>query len=325
MKTEKLYDAISDIREEFIEEAAEYQLEELFVTRKTESLTQRKRITARLIKWGSLAACFCLVLLGAGLMMSGIGAKKGVNDDVSNGMSGPTPTETPGDFLHTVLAYNGALYNVSNELGTLNRAGIDSKITSADCGTPLGNLAKTENGYEPTTKETDIKLYQYANAYSNSAVFVVQDGEEYMAGLFSNTIPIGSSNEYSPVSELFRWYGITSAEHIASVVEVNSVEEGKAVAEKITDTAALEAFYNAVMSMEDLCYGRYDFEKTVMDKMSEEEQKIFQASERAVCIETAEGLKFYLNWYPQWFYSAGARACYQVTEEMQHWLEQYIE
>ncbi len=318
MKTEKLYDAISNIREEFIEEAAEYQF-------KAKSVAALKNNAIRLVKWGSLAACFCLVLLGAGLMMSGIGAKKGANDDAFNGMSGPTPTKAPGTFLHTVLAYNGALYNVSNELGTLNRAGIDNMITSADCGMPLGNLAKTENGYEPTTKETDIKLYQYASAYSNSAVFVVQDGEEYMAGLFSNTIPVGSSNEYSPVSELFRWYGVTSAEHIASVVEVNSVEEGKAVAEKVTDAAVLEAFYNAVMSMEDLCYGREDFEKTVEDKMSEDENKTFYESERAVCIETAEGLKFYLNWYPQWFYSAGARAYYQITGEMQHWLEQYME
>ena len=49
MKNETLYDAISGIREEFIEEAENYKF--------------KKRTALRMLKWGSLAACFCFVLL----------------------------------------------------------------------------------------------------------------------------------------------------------------------------------------------------------------------------------------------------------------------
>ena len=41
MKNEKIYDAISDIREEFIEEAENYKF--------------KKRMVPRVIKWGSMA------------------------------------------------------------------------------------------------------------------------------------------------------------------------------------------------------------------------------------------------------------------------------
>ena len=206
MKNEKLYDAISDIREEFIEEAENYKF--------------KKNNVVRFVKWGSMAACFCIVMLGASLAMSGAFAKKGDVMD-NSGAERITPTAAPGNnssgALLTVLAYNGALFNVSNNLSDLNAAGIPDIMTSEDCGVSLGNLKKTLNGYEETTLATDIELYQYKNAFSNTAVYVIRDGEEYMAGLFSNNLPVGDENDYSPVSELFRRYGVEKAEQISEV------------------------------------------------------------------------------------------------------------
>ena len=328
----KLYEAISEIKAEYIEEAERYEFPAMqqmtgesaaSISEKARNKTAaRGRLGKQLLKWGSLAACFCIVLVGASLVMSGAFVKKGAMDGYNGSNEGPTPT--PGGSLQTVLAYNGALYNLSNEIGFLNRAGIENIITSEDCGALIGNLAKTEQGYEETTEHTGIGLYKYAPAYSNTAVVVVRDGEEYMAGLFSNNLPIGSSNDYSPISELYRRYGVETAEQIASVVEVNSVEQGSVVAEKITEASVLAAFYEATMSMEDTCIGREDFEINVEDNMTEEEYLAHVEGERAICIETAEGLKFYLNWYPGWFYASGATAYYELTEEMKKWLEVYM-
>jgi len=309
MKKETLYNAISDIREDFIEEAEIFKF--------------KNNMVPRLLKWGSMAACFCLVVFGASLAMSGAFAKKGALDGY-NGMGVPTPT--PGGPVQTVLAYNGSLFNVSNDLNYLNAAGIPDLMTSEDCGRSMGNLIKTENGYEETALDTDIELYQYAPAFSNRAVYVIRDGEEYMAGLYSNHMTIGDYNDHMEITGLFRTYGVEQAEQLASVSEVNNVNEGSVISEVIEDASALTAFFDAVLNMKTSHFGRNDFKKLVTNAMSEEEHLAFLESERIICIETYEGLKFYITWYPEdgWFFSEGARAYFHVSEEMQAWLDNYI-
>ena len=322
MKNEKLYDAISDIREEFIEEAENYKF--------------NKRVAPHLIKWGSMAACFCLVVLGASLAMSGAFAKKGMkSDDYNGGSVGPTATPAPGENLSgsgllKVLAYNGALFNVSNNLADLNAAGIPDIISPEDCGISLGNLKKTLNGYEETLHKTDIELYKYAPAYSNTAVYVIRDGEDYMAGLFSNNITIGDENDYSPISELFRRYGVENAEHISAVQLYSGYWQNDLPVEpaekNITERAALDAFYEAAMSMEHECYSR---EERLQIKLSEDPKQFPSSTLQVastICITTGEGLKFYLSWDEDsgWLFSTGAKAYYRITEEMQTWLNEYF-
>lgn len=309
MKKETLYNAISDIREDYIEEA--------------ESFKFKKNRIPRLLKWGSMAACFCLVVFGVSLTMGGAFAKKGALDGY-NGMGVPTPT--PGGPVQTVLAYNGSLFNVSNDLSYLNAAGIPDLMTSEDCGRSMGNLIKTENGYEETALDTDIELYQYAPAFSNRAVYVIRDGEEYMAGLYSNHMTIGDYNDHMEITGLFRTYGVEQAEQLASVSEVNNVNEGSVISEVIEDASALTEFFDAVLNMKTSHFGRNDFKKLVTNDMSEEEHLAFLKSERIICIETYEGLKFYITWYPEdgWFFSEGARAYFIVSEEMQAWLDKHL-
>lgn len=320
MKNEKLYDAISGIREEYIEEA--------------ESFKFKKNVVLRVVKWGSMAACFCMVLLGARLANGGLFARKGAMDSINGSAAVPTPasaSSTAGGNLLTVLAYNGALYNVSNELNVLKIAGIPDVMTKDDCGASLGNLIKTENGYEETVKDTDIELYQYAPAYSNTAVYVIRDGNDYMAGLFSNNLPIGDENDYSPISELFRRYGVEDAGHISAVRLYSGLWSNSYPVEpeeyKITERTALDAFYEAVLSMETECYSKNDYLKIQF----EEDPMLFASSTmsiaKTICITTAEGLKFYLNWAEDdgWMFSSGAGAYYRITEEMQTWLDLYLE
>jgi len=322
MKNEKLYDAISDIREEFIEEAENYKF--------------KKRVAYRMLKWGSLAACFCLVLLGASLTMSGAFVKKGdsVMLDDNNSSMRPTATpasgESPGDDLLKVLAYNGALYNVSNNLADLNAAGIPDLMTSEDCGPSLGNLKKTPNGYEETMHNTNIELFQYAPAYSNTAVYVIRDGEDYMAGLFSNNMPVGDENDYSPISELFRRYGVESAKQLSAVQLYSGTWSNNYPVEpdmkKVTEREALDAFYTAAMSMEEECYSS---EERIQLELSEDPKQFASSTlqvAKSICITTAEGLKFYLNWSEDsgWLFSTGAKAYYRITNEMQNWLDIYM-
>jgi len=321
MKNEKLYDAISGIREEFIEEADNFKF--------------KKSRVPRFVKWGNLAACFCLVLLGAGLVMSsGFFARKGAMDSES-GAAFPTPTAAPADSaggsgLLTVLAYNGAIYNVSNNLNDLNLAGIPDVMTQEDCGTSLGNLIKTENGYEETAQDTDIELYQYAPAYSNTAVYVIRDGDDYLAGLFSTNLPVGDENDYSPISELFRRYGVENAGHIGAVQLYSGLWSNNYPIEpeecKVTDETALDAFYEAAMSMERECYGREEYLKLHLEKNPNQLAVSTLNIAKTICITTAEGLKFYLNWAKEdgWMFSSGAGAYFKITEEMQSWLEENL-
>lgn len=317
MKNEKLYDAISDIREDFIEEAGNYKF--------------KKKLAPRILKWGSLAACFCVLVLGAGLMMNGLLTRKG-DGDVSNGSAVPTRTPgdssgsaEPGNVTNSQLAYNGALYHISNDLNLLNIAGIPKIVGEEDCGRWLGNLEKTENGYEETASDTEIDMYEYASALSNSAVVVVKDGEEYMAGLFSNYFVPGEET-YSPLSELYRAYGVKSATDIFMVTEVESSSSGVVTGEAITDSSCISQFYDATMSTESECYSWDNFREMILDNMSAAEFNRFTETERTICVETAEGLKFYVNWYPEtgWLYSRGTLAYYKVTEELQNWLDTYM-
>ena len=290
----------------------------------------------RLVKWGSMAACFCLVMLGAGLAMSGVFAQKGMKSDGFNGSSvGPTATPAPGENfsgsgLLTVLAYNGALYNVSNNLADLKAAGIPDTMTSEDCGPSLGNLKKTPKGYEETTQSTDIELFKYAPAYSNTAVYVIRDGDDYMAGLFSNNLPVGDENDYSPISELFRRYGVEKAEHVSAVQLYSGVWSNNYPVEpdmkKVTEREALDAFYAAAISMENECYSS---EERIQIELSEDPKQFASSTlqvTKTICITTAEGLKFYLNWSEDsgWMFSTGAKAYYRITEEMQTWLDTYF-
>ncbi|MBO5351875.1 MAG: hypothetical protein J6J42_02200 [Lachnospiraceae bacterium] len=306
MKNEKLYDAISDIQEEYIEEAGTFQF--------------RKKRPWQAVKWGSMAACFCLLLLGISYWTGGAFAKKGDN----NSNTSAVPTAAPGD-VWTVLAYNGSLYNVSNELWSLNKAGIPETITSEDCGRLLGNLAKTEQGYEETTEKTDIEIYEYAPAL-NSAVLVVKDGEDYMAGLFSNYYQPDEAEAYSPVSELYRVYGIEGAGNIRMVAEAGPAGVDILTGTEVGEKKALEDFYTATMSTELECYGKEEFREMVTDRMTEEEYTMFMETERILCIETVEGLRFYMSWYPEsgWLYSGGTMAYYKITEELGDWLEMYM-
>ena len=317
MKNEKLYDAISDIREEFIEEAEHYKF--------------KKNMVPRLVKWGSMAACFCFIAFGASLAMSGAFVKKGAAPETDGGLSGSaTNTGQEENGLLTVLAYNGALFNVSNNLADLNAAGIPDRMTWEDCGLSLGNLKKTPTGYEETAGVTDIELYKYAPAYSNTAVYVIRDGEDYMAGLFSNNLPIGDENDYSPISELFRRYGVEKAEHISAVQLYSGYWSNDRPVEPeehmVTDRGALDEFYKSAMSMEKECYSS---EERTQIELSEDPEQFASSTlqvAKTICITTAEGLKFYLSWAEDsgWLFSTGANAHYRVTDKMQAWLNTYF-
>ena len=183
----------------------------------------------------------------------------------------------------------------------------------------------------PPAGVTDIELYNYASAYSNTAVYVIRDGEDYMAGLFSNNLPIGDENDYSPVSELFRRYGVEKAEHISAVQLYSGYWSNDRPVEPekhmVTDRGALDEFYKSAMSMEKECYSS---EERTQIELSEDPKQFASSTLQVastICITTAEGLKFYLSWAEDsgWLFSSGTRANYRITEEMQTWLDTYFD
>ena len=331
MKSEKLYDAITEIKDEFIEQAGEYNF-------------RKQYYRTLIVRWGSFAAaCFVLFALGT----AGINSLRCGSSAPNENSSAPTmetesileESKAEGGFFEDtiqVLAYNGSLYNCSNSLEVLSPAGIEERMTEETCGAWLGNLKRTSFGYEPTTMETDIALYQYDEAVSNEAVMVIRDGEEYMAGLFSNYRGFNET-AYAELEQLYRTYGITKPEHMVSVAEREAVaaDFSNVYRESVTEKAALAEFYQLSLETFNEWGSAFDkdtfYEFFLTKQMTAEEyetaEELLAADERTLCIETAEGLKFYLSYYPTygWLYSENATAYFPVEENLKNWFETYLQ
>lgn len=328
MKSEKLYDAITEIKDDFIEQAGAYKF--------------RKQYRKSIVRWGTLAACFAVFVLGV-VSLGSFQGRGGKNESSQSPMFDTNENKTAttdGAFMEDsvlqVLAYNGSLYNLSNSIEVLNQAGIEEIMTEESCGELIGNLRRTEFGYETTTMETGIAMYKYANAISNEAVMVIRDGEEYMAGLFSNYRG-WNNTAYVELNQLYKTYGITEPEHIAMVAERNGVtaDYSNILGLEVTDAGVLEAFYEASLDSENewgTAFSENDFFEFFLKKqMTEEEleapEKFLAEDEHIICIETAEGLRFYLSYYPNygWLYSENALAYYPVDESLRIWFEDYLQ
>ena len=144
------------------------------------------------LKWGTIAACLCLCVVGA---ISIFYPKGGSQDSVVQAIA--------------ALEFNGCYYEVCNIESVLESCGLPNKITAEMAGEHLAYLEHNDGaGYEETAKQTDIELYQYAPSPCRG-VYVVRDGENYMAALFCN-FRLFDSNTNVELSELYKMFGINA-------------------------------------------------------------------------------------------------------------------
>lgn len=181
MKKEKLYEAIGEIDDNYINDA---------------HLTAKKNPRPLWMKWGAMAACLCLMLVA-------------IIPFVSNIYQHKDPVEP-----HDIVEFNGAYYEILDKENAkiLKEYNLPKEITSDMVGDFVG-ASLDDKGNE--TKRFIHEYVPYSDA-EQKAVYVLKEGEKYSFALFCNYI-YKDDSEYTEASEMFALYGVDNAEDIASI------------------------------------------------------------------------------------------------------------
>lgn len=149
MKKEQLYEALGEINEDYINDAHQ---------------TAKKKSHPVWMKWGAMAACLCLVVIGVFIAPNfGDGAL---------------------DYVETVI-YNNAEYAVCGEGETniLKECGLPTEITEDLAGKHLGYLEQAEKNTYYISEENrgNIELFEYAPQPNDNVYIICIDGKYYTA------------------------------------------------------------------------------------------------------------------------------------------------
>ena len=229
------------------------------------------------------------------------------------------------------VAYlNGALYECFDTPQSLKRLGLQSEITAETAGEHVANI---EFGgivdYQETVSQTDKELFQYAPAPSR-AVYVLRDGDNYMAAVFVRTYFPDDRNAYSDLAEVYRIYGIEEASDIASIAQVDW-NRGKVIGAEITDADAISEFYALTTDIVNFVSMDNDaFQERVFGNVPEENapeaHSAFADDQQTIRIETTDGHRFFVSIYLNYgyLYSSGGMAYHQITPELNAWFNEHL-
>ena len=275
-----------------------------------EELLRRSDRTApkrsRLLRLGILAASLCLVVtLTVPAVRDFLKAKGG----------------EPTDPI-AALEYGGKFYEAEDDPAVLEKYGLPREITADMAGQHLTYLeGDRDHGYRCTAYQTDKALYLYAPA-PGDAVYVLRDGEVYMAAIFCNFYQF-DSNTSCELTELFRVYRIADPEDIVSITEVDWHRE-KVIGPPLTARQEIGAFYDQSVSL--WSYGNDDFQRLMFGGFSSEEAlqeayTAFAEDSRVLRVVTADGLRFYLDFHPahRWLYGGGTMSYFRIDESLLDW------
>ncbi len=295
MTNEKFYEVLGDINEKYVEEAREY----------------HKAKKPVWLKWGAIAACLCLVV--------------SIAIPVLRHKGGPD-SEYP---VHDIAAleYNGKFYEAVNIPEVLERYGLPFKITADMAGEHLEYLKSDGgSGYECAAGRTDIELYQYAPSVCDG-VYLLRDGENWYAALFCNFYQF-DSNTSVELTELYRVYGIESANDIAAIAEMER-NGRKEVGTPVVEQQEIAEFYDITTAL--WSYGNDDFQQQMFsgypDEKSQQEAHIAFADDyRCLRIETADGLRFFIGFHPSfdWIVGGGTMSYFKIDEQLHAWIDRNL-
>lgn len=300
MNRKDLYQSMNQIDDEILER----------------SEARKKKTASVWMKWGAMAACLCLVV---GVFVPA------VNSLFNAKGGGVSQDEFPTEIA--LIYYQGALYECCDVKDGLERVGLPSEITADMAGE---HVAYLETGgvveYQETIKETDKELLEYAPAPTR-AVYILRDGDNYMAALFCRTYFPDDPNAYSDLAEVYRFFDISDASDIASIAQTDW-NRGKVTGVEITDASAIEEFYALTTDITKFVSMDNDaFQSIVFDGIPEEEQpeahNAFADDLQVIRVETKDGFRFYLQYYPNYGFleSGHTMAYHQVTPELEQWFE----
>lgn len=150
MNSKRFTEAMSEIDNKYVDEAVGY---------------KKKAKMLHWVKWGAMAACLCLVVVGAFIA--------------------PNLGDGALDYVETVI-YNNAEYVVCGEGEThiLKECGLPTEITEALAGKHIGYLEQTEKNTFVVTDDlgdSKVELFEYAPQPNENVYILCVDGEYYAA------------------------------------------------------------------------------------------------------------------------------------------------
>ena len=291
MTNENILDAIGGINENAVQDAKAY----------------KRPKSKRWFRWGAMAACLCLVV---GIAIPILHHKGGIDHQ---------------DPLQDTAAFelNGKFYEVVETPEVLEKYGLPSKITEDVAGDHVAYLKSDgDDSYECTPIETDMELYQY-NPAASDGVYVLRNGETWCAALFCNFYQFDSNTNCS-LTELYRVYGIESADDIKSITEMDNNNENE-TGTPVVERQEITEFYNMTIALGS--YGNDDFQAEVFGNIPEEKQQeahsAFAENQRNLRVETKDGLRFFIAFYPSynWIYGGGTMSYFKIDNQMRNWIE----
>ena len=296
MSKDKVIDSLTGIEDDMIQTV--------------EALRNKKRHPVWM-KWGALAACLCLLVA--------------ISIPVLHHKGGPDHQGSVQAIA--ALEYNGMFYEAVNIPEVLEKFGLPSEITADMAGEHLEYLKSDGGaGYECTTIETDIELYQYAPSVCRG-VLVLRDGDTWYAALFCNFYQF-DDNTSVELTELYQVYGIDSAADIASITEMSN-SNNREIGKPVTDPKEISDFYDMTTAL--LSYGNDDFQKRLFGEYVDEDTQMqvhtaFADDRRNLRIETTDGLRFFIAFYPSydWIYGTGTLSYYQIDDQMHEWIDRNL-
>lgn len=295
MNRKDLYDCFNEVDDDILERS------ETVLRNKKKSVWQ---------KCGAIAACLCLVV--------------SIAIPVLHHKGGPG-SQDPVQAI-AALEYNEMFYEAVNIPEVLVKYGLPPKITADIAGEHLAYLKSDGGvGYKYSTIETDIELYQYAPSVCDG-VYVLRDGDTWYAALFCNFYVFDDNTNYE-FAELYRVYGIDNADDIASITEMGSSNNGE-IGRPVTDRQEIAEFYDMTTAL--WSYGNGDYQELTYGGLPEEKQQEMSIAvaddRRNLRIETTDGLRFFISFYPSfdWIDGGGTMSYYKIDDQMHAWIERNL-
>ena len=232
------------------------------------------------------------------------------------------------DPLQDTAAFelNGKFDEVVETPEVLEKYGLPSKITEDVAGDHVAYLKSDgDDSYECTPIETDMELYQY-NPAASDGVYVLRNGETWCAALFCNFYQFDSNTNCS-LPELYRVYGIESADDIKSITEMDNNNENE-TGTPVVERQEITEFYNMTIALGS--YGNDDFQAEVFGNIPEEKlqeaHSAFAENQRNLRVETKDGLRFFIAFYPSynWIYGGGTMSYFKIDNQMRNWIERNV-
>lgn len=311
MKREKISETIENINPKYIDEATEY--------------TGVVKTTPKKVwyKWVAIAACFALVLA--------IGFPFAKDLFIS-------PDQKDTVDAVALIEYDDSYLEVIEDAKRIKKFGLPSEITKDIIGNHIVFLQKVipetkYSNYVVSDTMTNIELFEYKPA-PYKAVRILKDGNNYYYAIFCNYLV--KSNESLPVQTAFDVFGIDEPIDIISITPVKVDNTWKANGKAITDSAIISEFYTEISKLTAYSFDEYH-EMTFAEKLKKYEDEgngdigseaYTQVADdlREIMIETKEGLRFTIHYYPSygWINIVQTMSYYQMSPEISEWFLNYM-